>query len=328
MINFRKLIDLLPPYFRDRDSYKDENDKGLLERFLIIIGEEITDDSDRAISLLPNITNILDIIDVDYTRTVFLDYIFEFLGSPPQNYQTPTIEGEYLHQPPYYVWYLEYNIPLENFTKLGYKLVTDHKPIKHYSLTDRNLIKYAIALYKIRGTTKFYDILLKSYLKLQGYTLTEETLVYESNTKVRYDRQLPYDQDFKYDGYSTDCKACSSYIINLVSNAEELKPDEKIRLRKTLEKYSPINVELKVAYEVAIINVSLIGPEVLDGSIIVSTPEYIVVGYHTTVSISVESEIEFLGWYDDNDNYLSDMYNYTFEVKGSINLKAKYQIEL
>lgn len=328
MINLKRLIDLLPFYYREKDSYKDKQDKGLLERFLELIGECITTDEDMATSMLPNISNILDIIDVENTRSVFLDYIFDFLGMPPQEYVTPTYEGDYLHQPPYYVWYLEYNTPLESFTQFGRKNDTQFRPVKNYSLIDRKLIRYAISLYKIRGTKKFYEILLKSYFKLNGYTMMEELLTLQSNIKVRYDTNALYDSNYQYDGDSMDCKSCSSFIISLVDYNSILKPDEKERLRKTLTKYSPINVEFKVAYALAIINITLDGPTVPDGWIKVNKPDPIVIGYPATLSVSVEPEIEFLGWYDENGNFLSKSYSYTFDVEDSMNIYVKYKIEI
>lgn len=77
MINFHALMDLLPSYFKAFDTYK-ENDKGVLERFLELIGESVVDDTDRNSSMLPNIDNILDIIDVETTRAGLLDYIYDF----------------------------------------------------------------------------------------------------------------------------------------------------------------------------------------------------------------------------------------------------------
>lgn len=78
MINFHALMDLLPSYFKALDTYKDQNDKGVLERFLELIGESVVDDTDRNSSMLPNIDNILDIIDVETTRAGLLDYIYDF----------------------------------------------------------------------------------------------------------------------------------------------------------------------------------------------------------------------------------------------------------
>lgn len=325
MINLLRLIDLLPSYFRDYDTYKDKNEKGVLERFLELIGESIVDDSDRNTSMLPNITNILDMLNVENTRAVILDYLYEFIGSPIQEYKTPSVEGEYLHNPPYYVWYLEYNVPLMDYTKLGYVPETTYRAVKYYTAIDRKLIRYSISLYKIRGTEKFYNVILGAYFRLNGYTLTEENLMVAVNSKTRYDTQLPYDSSFLYDGDSTDCKACSNYIIDLTNYSSQLKPDEKIRLKKALSKYSPINVNLQVAYAFVQLNITLDGPEIEPGMITYSGEGQVVSGYETTVFISMESNIIFMGWYDSNGNLLSKGFTYTFLITESMALIIKYE---
>lgn len=328
MINLGKLIDLLPVYFQANDTYKDDQDKGILERFLELVGISMIDDSDRNTSMLPNIDNILDVIDVENTRAVLLDYIYEFIGSPPQEYKTPFMEGEFLHNPPYYVWYLEYNVPLESFTQLGYVPEITYRPVKYYSAIDRKLIRYAISLYKIRGTEKFYRVLLTSYFKLKGYEFKEEDLLSLINVKTRYDTQLQYDASYQYDGDSTDCKACSSYIIDLTSVSEQMKPDEKVRFEKVLSKYSPINVNLQIAYKYAQVVVDLVGPPIEPGMILISGEGTVVSGYDTTVSISTESSVIFKGWQDANGNILSTKYSYTFRVEESITLYAQYELDL
>lgn len=326
MISFKALIDLLPGYFKQMDTYKDSNEKGILERFLELIGESIEDDSDRNSSLLPNIDNFLNILDVDTTRSGLLDYIYEFLGSPPQEYTTPDTEGEYLHNPPFYVWYLEYNVRLESYTKLGYKPENSQRVTKYYSAIDRRLIRYAISLYKIRGTEQFYRVLLSAYFKLKGYKLSEEDLITAIVGKARYDSALTYDSNYQYDGDSTDCKACSSYIIDLSSVSAQLKPDEKERLTRVLSKYAPINVTLQVAFAFANVTISLDGPPIETGMVEVTgnNPQAIV-GYEHTVSIRYEPNIIFLGWYSVNGILLSTSFSYTFLVTEPIELVAKYE---
>jgi hypothetical protein len=326
MINFHALMDLLPSYFKAFDTYKDQNDKGVLERFLELIGESVVDDTDRNSSMLPNIDNILDIIDVETTRAGLLDYIYDFLGAPPQEYTTPVTEGEFLHNPPFYVWYLEYNVQLEYSTKLGYKPENAQRVVKYYSAIDRRLIRYAVSLYKIRGTEKFYRVLLTAYFKLKGYTLEEENLLTTIVGKARYDTSLTYDSNYQYDGDSTDCKACSSYIIDLTSVASTLKPEEQARLERVLAKYAPINVQLMVAYAFCNILISTQGPSIEEGMVVVTgNTDKAVRGYDHTVSIYYESNIIFLGWYDNQGTLLSTSFSYTFKVTESTQIIAKYE---
>src|SRR6478736_1028349 len=70
----------LPNYYHINDSYKDANDKGLLQRYLENIGEDIDD------NILPFIDNLLDIIDPTKqanTGYKFLNTLAYTVGSPP-----------------------------------------------------------------------------------------------------------------------------------------------------------------------------------------------------------------------------------------------------
>ena len=76
MINIRHLIDFLPLYFKDKDTYKVDG-KGILERFLEICGNYFTDNIKSVID------NSLDIIDLDKTSSQYLALLWELLGQIP-----------------------------------------------------------------------------------------------------------------------------------------------------------------------------------------------------------------------------------------------------
>ncbi len=67
----------LPLYFKLNDTYKDVDDRGLLERYLEIFGLELDN------NLKPQIDNYLDIIDPFTTDPKFLTDLGYTLGSPP-----------------------------------------------------------------------------------------------------------------------------------------------------------------------------------------------------------------------------------------------------
>ena len=210
--------------------------------------------------------------------------------------------------------------------KLGYKPENAQRVVKYYSAIDRRLIRYAVSLYKIRGTEKFYRVLLTAYFKLKGYTLEEENLLTTIVGKARYDTSLTYDSNYQYDGDSTDCKACSSYIIDLTSVASTLNLEEQARLERVLAKYAPINVQLMVAYAFCNIIVSTQGPSIEEGMVVVTgNTDKAVRGYDHTVSIYYESNIIFLGWYDNQGTLLSTSFSYTFKVTESTQIIAKYE---
>lgn len=329
MINLNKLIDFLPYYFKEKDSYKDDTGKGLLERFLELVGEYILDDSDRPTSLMPNIDNILDIIDVDYTRAVYLDYLYEFLGSPMQDYITPTSEAEFLDQPPYYVWYLNYNVPLMDWTRIGFLGEVTVIPRKHYNAVDKRFIKYAIALYKIRGTKYFYEVILNSYFNLMGIELTEEVLVRTDDGTVKYDNKLAYDNEYQYDGLALNCLACSSFIVDLTAYNDRIVFEERARLKAWLEKYSPINTRFMVAFQFTQIYIVMDGPETTqytNGLVTYSGDGEAVVGYDVTVKADVEIPYRFLGWFNDTGGIVSTSLSYKFNVTGETRLFLRYEM--
>jgi hypothetical protein len=75
MPNFQTYIfNLLPPYFKVTDSYKDVNGKGLLERFLEALGKEWDD------NLTPKIANVSRV----YTDTKFINHQSKLKGGIPQ----------------------------------------------------------------------------------------------------------------------------------------------------------------------------------------------------------------------------------------------------
>lgn len=119
--NFKQYVfrNLFPYYYRDYDTYKDQEGKGILERFIEICSEYLDN------NIVPDIDNILDIIDIDKCQELYLNYIWEFLGEPPY---ANAYENNTFPNPP-----------------------------------SREVLKYAISLYKIRGTDLFYKVLGRLY---------------------------------------------------------------------------------------------------------------------------------------------------------------------
>ena len=71
------LFSRLPVYFKMNDSYKDGDDRGLLERYLSAFDPEILSET------FPNIARYLDNIDVRTCKPKFLTHISDVLGNPP-----------------------------------------------------------------------------------------------------------------------------------------------------------------------------------------------------------------------------------------------------
>lgn len=64
---------LFPAYYKDYDTYKDKNGKGILERFIEVCSNYLDTD------IIPDIDNFMDILDVDVTPDIFLNYFGNIL---------------------------------------------------------------------------------------------------------------------------------------------------------------------------------------------------------------------------------------------------------
>lgn len=77
-MNFKGFIfNLLPTYFKLKDSYKNNQGKGLLERYLEIYEDEIDEE------ILPLIHNYLNQVDISRASNQFLTELAYSLGTPP-----------------------------------------------------------------------------------------------------------------------------------------------------------------------------------------------------------------------------------------------------
>lgn len=81
-----ELMKLLPHFYKERDTNKDTNGQGTLERYLESFGMEIDEE------LIPQIENFVDIIDPTGADSSFLSHIAYTLGRPPDFFDD---EAEY-----------------------------------------------------------------------------------------------------------------------------------------------------------------------------------------------------------------------------------------
>lgn len=226
MINLRALIDLLPPYYKDNDTYKDEHGQGILERFIGICGDYFQDD------VVKDIDNTMNLIDVDVTDDIYLNYIWEMFGSIPYAYGV-LIDTR--------LWETYSNIA--DNKDIWIKVIDALPP----RARPRDILKYAIPLYKIRGTLGFYNILLGFY----GYscTLTDPTGDFERPQSTiyefvpYYDIGLVYDDNDKYD-ISANCLSCVevTIVVNTEHPSELINEDFMSRLCLILNRFRPLNV--------------------------------------------------------------------------------------
>lgn len=77
MIDIKHLIDYLPFYYKERDTYKDGNGQGILEKLLEICGTYFQD------NIKAEIDNSLDILDLSSASEYYLGLLWEMLGQMP-----------------------------------------------------------------------------------------------------------------------------------------------------------------------------------------------------------------------------------------------------
>lgn len=247
MIDLSKLINLLPSFFKEKDTYKDENGKGILERFLEVCGNYFKYD------ITPDIDNILDIISLEKKDNLtsseysYINHIWEFLGSIPYGYAAL------------------YN---SNDSNNPWKENSDLIPRAKYW----DILKYAISLYKIRGTVPFYTILMRFYgigCKVldpsgtpeapNGYSgryfnandgiyrgeegdRIKEIGSEDDYTSTLYDSEAVYDSEFTYDSV-INCLSCTKVIITLTfPKGTVLNDQAKERILLLLNRFRPVNV--------------------------------------------------------------------------------------
>lgn len=127
---------LFPAYYKDYDTYKDKNGKGILERFIEVCSNYLDTD------IIPDIDNFMDILDVDVTPDIFLNYFWEYFDYIPYAYGV-LVKGTPFTKENVASWL---NTP-DGFPKAD----------------TRSILKYAVSLYKIRCTQDFYTILGRFY---------------------------------------------------------------------------------------------------------------------------------------------------------------------
>lgn len=202
-------ISFLPPKFKESDTYKVDG-KGILERFLDICSNYIEE------FVTPDIDNALDLIDLNNVPSIYLNYIWEYLGSIPFAYGV-SVDKEKFDQ---YYNGLKSKEELEALSKIW---TLDKKgPVVLSETRVRSILKYAITLTKIRGTKKFFETLFKLY----GFECTISDPFLDSNPNDTLDKWVDdkpkYDSEYYlYDGAKFDedprCTQCFTVNIDIAT---------------------------------------------------------------------------------------------------------------
>lgn len=146
MLNLRNLIDLLPYYYREADTYKDDNGRGIFEKYLEIFGnyfDNIVSDTD----------SLFNINDIDKCDELYLNHLWEFTGQMPF---ADSLRMDFEK----FKTYFHNSKDWKSLSSIGYSMILGMDYTKEKK---RALVKYSVALYKIRGTKKFFEILFRLY---------------------------------------------------------------------------------------------------------------------------------------------------------------------
>lgn len=219
MIDLNNLIDFFPSYFKEYDSYKDSSGKGFLEKFLNICGSYLQTEP------LADLRAYLESQSIENIDELYIKNLWEFLGEFP-----------YLQEV-----YFDYNIFVSTFNGNNYEEAKEAAKYEQPSLltwtnsqyTQRKILPYIIALYKIRGTDEFFNIIFRifnitnyvtvkdKYADLGSYQ-SQVSSIYQNAHLVTDPKYIPtFDGLDSYDGTQLDqefkCRKCITkfYIINV-----------------------------------------------------------------------------------------------------------------
>lgn len=217
-----KLFDMFfTGYHREYDSYKDTNQKGLLERFVEVCGEYLDEE------INPLIDNHLSMLDFEKCPEELLVYWWEYFGSIPYAYQV-------LNQ-------------------------SEDVVLPYPNANTRDVLKYAISLYKIRCTHLFYEVLGKFYNVV--FELIPQNFTELAEPYSKYDKEhINFDSKYSFD--KNNCLECLKFKVKIhipkgvFEHFENTNEWDKLKksFLLVLNKYLPPHVELITSDDIEFIS--------------------------------------------------------------------------
>lgn len=201
------LWDLFPLFYQEYDTYKDQESKGVLQRFVENFGIEVDDevlkylDENQDEYFLKNIQAL-------ESDNKFLPILKDILGNPPG-----ILEGEEHRK------MLQYIVPIYKIkgTHLSYKLFL-------------NLLGFDVEIIEHDPLDSISEI-------------TDEIITYDFDTPIDYDKGFLYDS---FLGESEiGCPYCSDYSLLLGSTQVALTQDVMDKIKQIIVFIEPINAVLR-----------------------------------------------------------------------------------
>lgn len=211
------LWETLPGYMYQTDTYKDHNGKGIFQRYLSILEDDV---NEVIIPLLENegvISNPLYSFDVLNSLIGGLGEDDKFLNLIAYTLSNP------IHRD-------IYKVNNEDRDEEDIQ-----KEIGYY----RNLLSFSLSLWKIKGTA----LALKSYGNILGLELE---VIENSVLGAVYD-EVTYDQEYSditgsyIITYDSECQICSSYTVVVKTPSTEISEETKAILLTLIQWNEPIH---------------------------------------------------------------------------------------
>lgn len=262
-------LGFFPYYFKEHDSYKElGNGKGLLERFLNICTEYLKDYPKA------DLDNFLEILDINNTPDIYINNFWKFFG------ELPFAKGPIINP----------NLFNETFTGFNFDRAIEISTVSQEDITGitsinyRDILKYAIALFKIRGTTRFFEVMFRLYgmtIDIEGYNENTQQDPFVKRAPFMDDPDNNFDQNLTFDNQYT-CHQCTDMVFNVTIPAHINISDINAKVnygleylkqvRSFIERFVPfyINPQIKVKnapeYSQVIISVNPTNVELAEGS--------------------------------------------------------------
>lgn len=240
-MKLNSLIDFLPYEYKDQDTYK-VNGKGILERYLQIFGDYFQD------IITEDTKSVLDIIDIDNTPGYYLNYLWEFLGELPYA-NTPIIS-----ESTWKIYFAGFK-DKDTMDRLCDEWLNYRTGVLEFDTdTVRKLLKCSVALFKIRGTKQFFEVLFRLYgLGLNivdpvgdstDLWIPDSHPLYDANDS-QYDKEQIYDNTYK-------CTQCVPVEITISNHGFTSTTDEFFSFKQSIdalfERFLPYNVRANITY--------------------------------------------------------------------------------
>lgn len=321
MRKLNKLMEFLPYYFKGSDTYKDSNGKGLLEKYLEIFGNYFED-------IIVNDTKSLDgILDIDNTSQIYLGYLWDFLGQLP--YANPkAVDPEKWKA--YFNGFDDDNTISELSSYWLYPKDTVSNDLVLTEGQVRQLLKYSVTLFKIRGTEKFFKTLLALYgidveiLDSQYSQILTGDYYSNGNIPTKLDgTEATLNQGCTMD-FTNVCNTCASihFVLHIPSQVWNNVTQDTLtafirKVEKVIKRFLPINV--RVVFEwlspnddrYKITNAKILRPFVLVDSKPSENCYFYTPGHDSTVVASVfTTNSRWPGWYIYNPTTVNNMKYY------------------